>query len=197
VKIHCLKGWQNVYTSNAYLITGDWNAIEDVNTLIDVGADPSIVQVLDGIYTGVGKKKVDQVILTHTHSDHTAILPLIREHFKPVICAYCAYAEGIDRVLKDGEFIRVGDAVFEVIHMPGHTDDSILLLDKKSGTLFVGDSPVIVRTPGGNYSEGFVQVLNKLCRKHVHAIYFGHGDPLVENVQQTLRHSLENVLKRG
>ncbi len=197
MKIQCLKGWQNVYTSNAYLITGDWNAIEDVNTLIDVGADPSIVQLLDGIYTGVGKKKVDQVILTHTHSDHTAILPLIREHFKPVICAYSAYAEGIDRVLKDGEFIRAGDAVFEVIHMPGHTDDSILLLDKNSGTLFVGDSPVIVRTPGGNYSEGFVQVLKRLCRKHVRTIYFGHGDSLVENVQQTLRHSLENVLKRG
>jgi hypothetical protein len=31
----------------------------------------------------------------------------------------------------------------------------------------------------------------------VRSIYFGHGAPLLENAQQTLRHSLENVLKEG
>ena len=41
MKVTVLKGSNNVYTSNAYIVTGDWKRIEDINTLIDVGSDPS------------------------------------------------------------------------------------------------------------------------------------------------------------
>lgn len=195
MKVFRLKAKQNLYTSNAYLVTGEWNAIDDVNTLVDVGADPSMVDDLDEIYTGVGKKKVDQVILTHAHSDHTAILPLIRNRYRPVVCAYSGFSDGIDRILRDGETIRMGECPFEVIHMPGHTEDSILLFDKNSGALFVGDSPVIIRTPGGSYQERFVLALKRLCSKNIRTIYFGHGPALQENALEALRNSLRNVLK--
>jgi hypothetical protein len=33
------------------------HAVDDVNTLVDIGADPSIIDNLEEIYTGVGKKK--------------------------------------------------------------------------------------------------------------------------------------------
>ena len=195
MKVFRLKAKRNLYTSNACLVTGEWNTIDDVNTLVDVGADPSIIDDLEEIYTGVGKKKIDQVILTHTHSDHTAILPMIRERYQPVVCAYSGVSDGIDRILRDGEMIRMGEHLFEVIHMPGHTEDSILLFDKNSGALFVGDSPVIIRAPGGSYQEGFINALKRLCRRNVRTIYFGHGAPQQENVLKTLRYSLQNTMK--
>ena len=195
MKVLQLKAKRNLYTSNAYLVTGEWNAIDDVNTLVDVGADPSIVDDLDEIYTGVGKKKVDQVILTHAHSDHTAILSLIRERYRPLVFAYSGFAEGIDRTLRDGEMIRLGERFFEVIHMPAHTEDSILLFEKESGALFVGDSPVIIRSAGGSYQQRFIEALKRLCRKNVRTIYFGHGEPLRERVAETLRDSLRNVMR--
>lgn len=195
MKVIQLKATQNLYTSNAYLVTGEWNTIDDVNTLVDVGADPSVVIDLEEIYTGVGKKKIDQVILTHAHSDHTAILHLIRERYHPVVCAYSGFSDGIDRILRDGDMIRMGEHWFEVIHMPGHTEDSILLFDKKSGALFVGDSPVIIRSPGGSYQERFINALKRLCRRNVRTIYFGHGAPQRDNVMETLRHSLQNAMQ--
>lgn len=195
MKVFQLKSKRNLYTSNAHLVTGEWNTIDDVNTLVDVGADPSVIADLEEIYTGVGKKKIDQVILTHAHSDHIAILPLIRERYRPVVCAYSGFSGDIDRILRDGEMVRMGEHWFEVIHMPGHTEDSILLFDKNSGALFVGDSPVIIRSPGGSYQERFIKALKRLCRRNVRTIYFGHGAPQQENALETLRYSLKNAMQ--
>ena len=53
-----------VYSSNVYLVLGDWSAIDDVNTLIDVGNDPAILEQISLAPTGVGKKPIEQVIFT-------------------------------------------------------------------------------------------------------------------------------------
>jgi glyoxylase-like metal-dependent hydrolase (beta-lactamase superfamily II) len=197
MKIVKLNGGDAIYSSNAYLVLGDWKAIDDVNALVDAGADPAMVHALEDIPTGVGKKKLDQVILTHTHSDHTANLRELMRTYHPKVCAYSPYFDGVDRVLKDGESLRLGDRWFEVIHIPGHSDDSIALYNKEDGVLFAGDTPLIINSPGGSYSEGFALSLKSLCRKNIRIIYFGHGDPLQKGVREILKNSLENVLKSG
>lgn len=194
MKIVQIAGGSTIYTSNAFLVLGDWKAIDDVNTLVDAGADPAIVRTIADIPTGVGKKKIDQVILTHTHSDHTANLPLLIDTYEPIVCAFSRYYEGVDRVLKNSETIRLGDRCFEVIHIPGHSDDSIALYNKEEGVLFAGDSPLVINSPGGTYGSGFVRALKSLCRKSIRTIYFGHGDPLRKHVRETLRRSLEIVM---
>ncbi len=181
-----------VYSSNVYLVLGSWSAIDDVNTLIDVGNDPAIVEQLAHAPTGVGKKSVEQVVLTHSHFDHTAFLPKIRELYQPVVYALSAFA-GADVVLQDGQLLHCGDRFFEVIHTPGHSDDSICLYCQADGVLFVGDTPVIIRSVNGTYEPRFVQALERLCQKDVRTIYFGHGDPLSENAQAVLLESLHNV----
>ncbi|MFH0999163.1 MAG: MBL fold metallo-hydrolase [Pseudomonadota bacterium] len=70
MKIVPILGKNNVYSSNVYTVMGDWKRIEDVNTLVDVGNDPSIIEVIGKMNMGVGKSKVEQVILTHDHFDH-------------------------------------------------------------------------------------------------------------------------------
>jgi glyoxylase-like metal-dependent hydrolase (beta-lactamase superfamily II) len=181
-----------IYSSNVYLILGDWSAIEDVNTLIDVGNDPAIMGRIVLAPTGVGKKAVEQVILTHGHFDHAALLPTIRESFAPRVYAHSTFA-GADVIARDGQTLRCGDRLFKVIYTPGHSDDSICLFCQADGVLFVGDTPVVIRSVDGTYEERFVRALERLCQLDVHAIYFGHGDPVMEGAQALLAESLRNV----
>lgn len=181
-----------VYSSNVYLIHGDWNAIEDVNCLVDVGNDPLVIDRIRKMPSRVGKKAVEQVILTHSHFDHAALLPKIREVFNPVVYAYSAFV-GADVVLKDGQKLHCGDRELQVIHTPGHSDDSICLYCEADGTLFVGDTPVIIWSAEGSYEERYVRGLARLCEKDVRTIYFGHGNPVTVDAQTVLAESLKNV----
>ncbi len=81
------------------------------------------------------------------------------------------------------------DAVFEVVHTPGHSSDSICLYNQSEGVLFAGDSPLVIASPGGTYEAGFRAALDKLCARDVRRIYFGHGPPLTERCNQRLRES--------
>lgn len=42
--------------------------------------------------------------------------------------------------IRDGEILDLGDRKLEILRTPGHTPDSICLLERKSGLLFTGDT---------------------------------------------------------
>lgn len=168
-----IKGSRNVYTCQVYLLLGDWKKVGDPNTLIDLGADPTIIEVLEETDTGVGKKKVEQVILTHSHSDHCAILPQIRKRFDPVVYAFSPYLEGVDRVLEGGEVLHVGDRWAEVIHTPGHSEDSVCICFPEDRMIFSGDLPL-----RGCFRGGAGARAAKSCPRESEQvrIYSGHDD---------------------
>jgi glyoxylase-like metal-dependent hydrolase (beta-lactamase superfamily II) len=195
MKIINLTRDSRMYTSNVYLITGTWNAIGDVNTLIDVGRDPSVIEKINEAPTGVGKRRVEQVILTHNHYDHTSLLSVIRQMFDPVVYAFSPSLAGVDHLLKAGDTLKVADRIFEVMHTPGHSSDSICLYCEADCLLFAGDTPVLISSTDGSYEEDFVHALKRLCLKDIRSIYFGHGDPLFDDCNARLRASLKNVRK--
>ncbi len=182
-----------VYTSNVYLLTGTWNALSDVNTLIDAGRDPRIIQRLQEASTGVGKRKVEQVILTHAHYDHTGMIKVLKEAYNPTILAFSSTLDGVDHVLMDGERIKAGDGNLAVIHMPGHSTDSILLYDEDNKVLFAGDTPLIITSPGSDYDETFIRTFWRLCNLDIQTIYFGHGEPCHEHAMEVLRSSYQMI----
>ena len=57
----------------------------------------------------------------------------------------------ISRFVKDGEKIDLGDRQLEVLQTPGHTPDSVCLLDRKHKLLFTGDTfyagPIFLYVP--------------------------------------------------
>ena len=64
------------------------------------------------------------------------------------------YPEAPDRLLTDGQRLAVGDLDVEVLHVPGHTDGSLLLL-VEGGTrpwLFTGDS-LFPGGPGATFGD--------------------------------------------
>lgn len=58
----------------------------------------------------------------------------------------------ISEVVGDGHEISLGDRTLEILHVPGHTDDAIALLDRDAGYLWTGDSfyegPIWLFWPG-------------------------------------------------
>ena len=189
-----LNNNNGVYTCNVYLVLGTWNALEDVNTLVDTGSDGNLLPEVEKIYTGVGKKGVDRVILTHDHFDHSGGLPAINKKYKPEVYAFSG-----DHMkylpLTDGQIIRMGDRDFEVIHAPGHSSDSICLYCKDERVLFSGDTSIQINSPGGTYEKAFVNALERLSTLDVETIYPGHGSPITRNAEEVLQHTLTIVKK--
>ncbi len=194
MKIINLTSDSKIYTSNVYFLLGDWKGVDDVNTLIDVGRDPSIIEKIKGLDTGVGKKKVDKVILTHGHFDHASLLPAIKAEFAPEAYAFHSN-NGTSHTLRDGQALRLADRWFEVIHTPGHTSDSICLYCAQDGVLFSGDTSLIITAMDGSYQEDFVVALEKIARRNIKAIYPGHGNPITDRAKHLIYMSLDNVRK--
>lgn len=193
MRVISLQPSGEVYTSNVYLVLGTWSRLECVNTLVDVGRDPAVLTSLEEAPTGVGKNRVERVVLTHGHYDHCSLLPMILERYHPAVLAFSRCVEGVTDLVADGDRLILGDRHFTVIHTPGHTEDSICLYSEEDGVLFSGDTPVLVNSVGGSYEPGFVRALERLCELDVRTIYFGHGKPLHEECARRLRHSLGNV----
>ncbi|MCW4049763.1 MAG: MBL fold metallo-hydrolase [Candidatus Bathyarchaeota archaeon] len=71
----------------------------------------------------------------------------------------------VTRWLKDGDKVELGDRTLDVVHTPGHSPDSICLLDKKNKILWTGDSfypaPIYVYAPTTNLDQ-FIASFKKM-----------------------------------
>lgn len=174
MKIMNLTEGSKIYTSNVFFIMGEWNVIGDKNTLIDVGQDPDIINKINSINTGLGKNKIDQVIITHSHSDHTAILLKIKELFNPKIYAFNHNLKGVDNILKDADKIKIGDKEFEVFHITAHSFDSICLYCEDEGILFSGDTHFPIEFENDSLELENKKVIARLSEKIIKKVYPGH-----------------------
>jgi hydroxyacylglutathione hydrolase len=73
-----------------------------------------------------------------------------------------------ERELHDGEQLRIGDLVFDILHTPGHTEGSVCLYEERRRLLLAGDvlfAGTYGRTdlPGGS-DEAMVASLTRLAR---------------------------------
>lgn len=186
MKVINLSLGSTMYTSNVYLATGTWNAISDINTLIDVGRDNAILEKIYAASTGVGKHKVEHIILTHSHYDHIGILDAVKSEFHSVVYAFSESLEGVDEVLKGGEKVKIGDLSFEVIYAPGHSSDSIFLYCREEKLLFSGDNQLKISADEGEYEEAYVEVIRRLEKLPIEKVYPGHGAPIVGQSIETV-----------
>jgi glyoxylase-like metal-dependent hydrolase (beta-lactamase superfamily II) len=181
-----------IYTCRSYLLLGEWNQIDAVNTLIDPGTDDYIMEEIDRISTGCGKVPVEQVLLTHNHFDHAASADLFRQKYGARVYGWVD-GPGVDTLLKDGQIFRAGDDYLDVLHTPGHSSDSVAFYCQSQKLLFSGDTQLRIRTSGGKYTREYVDTLVRLAHKQIELVYPGHDEPFDHNVRSIILETLQNV----
>lgn len=99
------------------------------------------------------------------------------------------------RLVDEGELIDLGDRVFEVLHLPGHSPGSIGLWEAKTGTLFSGDAiydgPLLDEIPGSDI-DAYLATMRRLERMPARVVHAGHepsfgGDRLRELARDYLQ----------
>lgn len=81
------------------------------------------------------------------------------------------------RLLDDGDVVDLGDRVFEVVHVPGHTAGSIALWDASGGLLFTGDTAALDDPLHAEDEDAFVASLRRLRVLPVDLVCAGHSRP--------------------
>ncbi|MDK2893006.1 MBL fold metallo-hydrolase [Methanohalophilus sp.] len=194
------------YSANSYLVNG--------TILIDTSIDTEgLIKLIE---EKIPIEQLELIVLTHCHFDHTASVPEIvrRSHARVGIhkvdakcvsdteksVAYLfhkdAPAINIDEVYENGDVIDIGNGEkLEIIHTPGHTKGSICLYERKSKSLFSGDtifsSGGVGRTDfeGGSVEE-LTKSIEKITKLDVEILYPGHGPITTDNANHHIQLSL-------
>lgn len=191
-----IKTNPGIYSSKVYLILGNFNVIGDLNTLIDTGSDGYIVNELKNIYTGVGKKTLDQIILTHGHFDHTGGIRSLKEAFNPEILAYNSDRTSIDKFLKNNDTIKCADTWCQIIHAPIHSNDSICIYFPDDDALFTGDLPLDAVSADSSYTQEYLGLLLHISKLKIRTIYPGHGNIINDDIDNKFQRSI-NIVKKS
>ena len=163
--------------------------------VIDPG--PYLPEHLDALEQAIGGRPVAAIMCTHTHRDHSpAARPLAEATGAPIVgCAPLAletvgpradaafdgdYAP--DRVLEDGETIKVDTKSITAVATPGHTSNHLCFAYE--GALLTGDhvmgwSTTVVVPPDGDMAE-YMRSLEKLRQREDRIYYPAHGPPVTK-----------------
>lgn len=114
--------------------------------------------------------KLIYVLDTHTHADHITGAGALREATGCVtLLGAEAQSECVSQALNDGDEIAIGKLRLNVLHTPGHTDDSysFVLTNQNQTYAFTGDT-LLIRGTGrtdfqnGNARDQYHSLFNKL-----------------------------------
>ena len=170
--------------NNAYLITC---ANTGKSLLIDAANDADLLVELLGEYG----PKLELIVTSHQHPDHWLALESVAAATGVPTAAHQLDADPLpvtpDRFLAGGDVIVIGDLMFDVVHLRGHTPGSVALALRPAGErtavhLFTGDC-LFPGGPGRTTNVTEFQSLMGDLESRVFGVYGddtvvypGHGD---------------------
>ena len=186
--------------TNTYLVGSDDLAI------IDPG--PADAAHIDALVAAADGRPVSHILLTHTHLDHSAGLPLLLAALPDgqdvKICGYgrVARAGGAadispsgqdfidsnfapDTRLRDGDQLKGSGWLLTALHTPGHAPDHLCFALEGTGVIFSGDHVMgwntsVVAPPEGNMADYMGSLEKLLARKDDRLMLPGHGGQIDE-----------------
>ena len=189
--------------------TGTRSYILGTDNLIVIDPGPDSEAHLSSIMKYIGNRKVTDILLTHSHIDHS---PLSRQlkietgariiGFGSADAARTSFMkklsssldlggeEGIDKDLAldkkviDKQILNLNNYSIEVVHTPGHLSNHVCFSLKERQILFSGDhvmgwATTLISPPDGDLGS-FMNSLEKLSDREEMIYYPGHGKPLKE-----------------
>ena len=153
---------------------------------------------LAAILSAVEGERVETILVTHSHRDHSALANQLRQAtgarivgpppFQPKSDAGLdsshdrAYAP--DLVLADGERLAAGTFTIEAIATPGHCGEHLCLALLEERALFSGDhvmawSTSVIAPPDGSMGA-YMASLEKVRARDETIYWPGHGGPVLE-----------------
>ncbi|MFO8009434.1 MAG: MBL fold metallo-hydrolase [Dehalococcoidia bacterium] len=144
--------------------------------------------------------KIHYIVATHTHPDHLGAVTYIKQSTGAGFAVHSAEAGNaqrsdygqltaidptikspppVDRLLNEGDLLKIGDLSFRVLHTPGHSPGGISI--EGHGVVFTGDALFnlgIGRTdgPGCSYEQLIASIRNKLLALPENTLVLpGHG----------------------
>jgi glyoxylase-like metal-dependent hydrolase (beta-lactamase superfamily II) len=90
---------------------------------------------------------------------------------------YAVRAAPLTRKLQDGDVIDLGDRVFSVVHLPGHSPGQVGIWEQATGALFTGDAIYDGELINGEYARGleeYLETMRRLREIPVNIVHGGH-----------------------
>ncbi|GGF30989.1 MBL fold metallo-hydrolase [Youhaiella tibetensis] len=182
--------------TNTFLIGRDRLAI------IDPGPDDDAH--LAALLAAIAGRPVEAIVLTHTHKDHSALVPRLRAATgapvwfegrhrlsRPLhpfeintLSRSCDWRLVPDRVLKDGEVLSFDGMELEVIATPGHCANHLAFGLRSTPLLLTGDhvmgwNSTLVAVPDGSMGDYFAS-LERIIASPYAQFHPAHGGPIIE-----------------
>ena len=189
--------------------TGTRSYILGTDTLIVIDPGPDSEAHLSSIMKYIGKRKVTDILLTHSHIDHSPLSRKLKIETGARIIGFGSAdeartsfmkklsssldlggEEGIDKDLAldekvaEKQMLKLNNYSIEVVHTPGHLSNHICFSLKERKILFSGDhvmgwATTLISPPDGDLGS-FMNSLEKLSAREEVIYYPGHGKPLKE-----------------
>ena len=163
----------------------------------------------------IGDRKIDSVIVTHSHADHIDALADMVNNTSIKVYIHALDKEGLfDKtlneeetvetkvkpikeenivVIEDGFLLNLDDLNFKFIHTPGHTNGSIVIYNKEFDLLFSGDT-IFEKTYGrtdlkAGSHEDMKKTLERLFKTFKNPLVLpGHGKEFyLENSKRRIK----------
>ena len=170
---------------------------EGAVAIVDPG--PADEAHLAAILAAVEGERVETILVTHTHRDHSALANKLRKAtgarvvgpppFEPEgdgdgLDSSHDRAYAPDAVLADGERLAARTFTIEAVATPGHCGEHLCLALLEERALFSGDhvmawSTSVVAPPDGSMSA-YMASLEKVRARDERIYWPGHGGPVLE-----------------
>lgn len=125
------------------------------------------------------KGELVAMMFTHSHGDHVGDIGLLREAFDVPIWGseYTAQTVNCDRILDDGEILKLGEQSWQVLITPGHHPGHICLLGEAgliAGDMVAGIGTILIPPQTGDMNQ-YLEQLERLKALKPNLLFPSHG----------------------
>ena len=186
--------------ASALTFNGTCSYIVGQGAVAIVDPGPGDEAHLRALLAAVEGERVETILVTHTHRDHSVAARTLREATGAKVLGAAPFAprgEGAagldsahdldyapDAVLADGERLRGRGFTIEAVATPGHCANHLCFALEEENALFSGDhvmawSTSVVAPPDGSMGA-YVASLDKVRGRGETVYWPGHGGPVLE-----------------